>query len=335
MPLSASGLPFDDIRDLLGAAPGPDLAAVARTRARNVQLVKAAGSLGRLEEIAEWLAAWQGRHPPQLTRPLVAIFATSHGVAPRMTAPDPLPSTQQKLAIFAAGGAAVNQLCLAAGAGLKVFDLGVDRPTPDITQAAAMSEADCAATIAFGMEAIAGGADLLCLGEVGGGNSIVAAAICCALFGGDAQDWIDGADAGLVQAVVRFHGSGLSDPLEILRRVGGREIAAIAGAIIAARSQRIPVLLDGFVVCAAAAVIHVLQLGALDHCMAAHVEHGGAHARLLKRLGKQPLLDLGIALGEGAGAALTIAIVRAAANAHSGMATFEQVGINPIDIKSE
>ncbi len=328
MPPSASGLPFDDFRELLRALPGPDHAALDKVRERTSQLAVEAGSLGRLGEITEWLAAWQGRHPPQITRPQLAIFAADHGVAVRQEKPTPHHHTQQLLSLFAAGGAAVNQLCLAAGAGLKVFDLGLDVPTPDITAAAAMSEAGCAATIAFGMEAIAGGTDLLCLGAVGAGASTVAASVCCALYGGNAQDWITGGDAALVSEAVTLHGHGLSDPLEILRRLGGRDIAAIAGAIIAARVQRIPVLLDGFVVAAAAALLDRLQPGSLDHCMVAHVSPDAAHRRLLQRLGKLALLDLDINSGDGIGAVTAIPIVRAATGVHSGMATYEQAGIS-------
>lgn len=328
MPPSASGLPFDDFRELLRALPGPDHAALDKVRERSSQLAIEAGSLGRLGEIPVWLAAWQGRHPPQITRPQLAIFAADHGVAARQQKSTPHHHTQQLLSLFAAGGAAINQLCLAAGAGLKVFDLGLDVPTPDITTAEAMSEAGCAATIAFGMEAIAGGTDLLCLGAVGAGASTVAASVCCALYGGNAQDWISGGDAALVSEAVTLHGDGLSDPLEILRRLGGRDIAAIAGAIIAARVQRIPVLLDGFVVAAAAALLDRLQPGSLDHCMVAHVSPDASQHRLLQRLCKRPLLDLDINSGDGAGAVTAIPLLRAAAAVHSGMATYEQAGIS-------
>ena len=337
MSLSASALPFEDIRNLLRQLPGPDQQAAAVVRAREAELTKPAGSLGRLEEVAEWLAAWQGRPVPTVLQPQVAVFAANHGVTRRGVSAYPATVTQQMVENFAAGGAAINQLCKVSGAGLKIFDLALDVPTPDICEAEAMSEADCAATIAFGMEAVAGGGDLLCIGEMGIGNTTVAAAVCCALFGGAAEDWIGrgtGVDAqGLerktaaVKAAMHFHQGHLTGPLEILRRVGGREIAAMAGAIIAARVQHIPVLLDGFVVGAAAAVLHQLQPGALDHCLAAHVSAEAGHARLLERIGKKPLLDLGMRLGEGSGAALAICIVRAAAVTHAGMATFEQAGV--------
>ena len=195
----------------------------------------------------------------------------------------------------------------------------------------------CAATMAFGMEALASGADLLCLGEMGIGNTTVAAAIYHALYGGRPEDWVGRGtgvdDKGLqrkaraVADAVALHREHLGDPLEVLRRLGGREIAAIAGAILAARIQRVPVLLDGFVVCAGAAILQALDPSALDHCMAAHVSAESAHARVLERLGKKPILDLGMRLGEGSGAAMAAGIVRAALACHLGMATFAEAGV--------
>ena len=338
MTLSGSARPFDDIRSLVARMPGPDLEAVAAVRRRDRELTKPAGSLGRLEEIAEWLAAWQGRVPPQVNRPICAIFAANHGVARRGVSAYPPEVTRQMVENFAAGGAAINQICALYDIGLKVFDLALDLPTPDITQAEAFDEAGCAATIAFGMEAVAGGHDLLCVGEMGIGNTTIAAAIACALFGGEAADWVGpgtGVDAaGLerkraaVEAAIERHRSGLDDPLEVLRRLGGREIAAMAGAIVAARFERVPVLIDGFVATAAAAILHKLDPGALDHCLAAHRSAEPAHGRLLDRLGKRPLLDLGMRLGEGSGAALAAGLVKAAAAVHSGMATFGQAGVS-------
>ena len=338
MDLSGSARPFDDIRSLIARMPGPDLEAVAAVRRRDRELTKPAGSLGRLEEVVEWLAAWQGRVPPRVDRPVCAIFAANHGVARRGVSAYPPEVTRQMVENFAAGGAAINQICALYDIGLKVFDLALDLPTPDITEAEAFDEAGCAATIAFGMEAVAGGHDLLCVGEMGIGNTTIAAAIACALFGGEAADWVGpgtGVDAaGLerkraaVEAAIERHRSGLDDPLEVLRRLGGREIAAMAGAIVAARFERVPVLIDGFVATAAAAILHKLDPGALDHCLAAHRSAEPAHGRLLDRLGKRPLLDLGMRLGEGSGAALAAGLVKAAAAVHSGMATFGQAGVS-------
>ena len=333
-----TGLPFDDIRALIEKMPPADLAAVAVVRKRDAVLTKPPGSLGRLEAIAEWLSAWQGRAPPAINRPLVAIFAGNHGVVAHGVSAYPAAVTQQMVANFAAGGAAINQICLAYDLGLKVFDLALDHPTGDITTEPAMSESGCAATMAFGMEAIAGGIDLLCIGEMGIGNTTVAAAIFCALFGGNAADWV-GPGTGVggagmerkrsaVEAAIACHRGHLDDPLEVLRRLGGREIAAMAGAILAARMDHVPVIVDGFVATAAAAVLFALDPAALDHCLFGHVSAEPAHKRALARMDKAPLLDLGMRLGEGTGAALAAGIVKAAARLHSGMASFEQAGVS-------
>jgi len=335
---STSGIPFDDIRALVKGMPGPDAAAVAAVRARDAVLTKPPGSLGRLEEIAAWLAGWQGRAIPTVDRPVVAIFAGNHGVAARGVSAYPPAVTQQMVDNFAAGGAAINQICLATDLGLKVLDLALEVPTGDITTGPAMDETDCARTIAFGMEAVAGGHDLVAIGEMGIGNTTVAAALFAALFGGTAEDWVGPGtgvdDEGLarkraaVAAALETHKGRLSDPLEALRRVGGREIAAMTGAIIAARHERVPVIVDGYVATAAAAVLFAMDAGAVGHCLFGHRSAEPAHARALARMGKAPLLDLGMRLGEGTGAALAAGIVRAAARTHAGMATFAEAGVS-------
>jgi nicotinate-nucleotide--dimethylbenzimidazole phosphoribosyltransferase len=335
--MSVSGLPFDDIRGMIASMPGPDMASANAVRARDGNLTKPAGSLGRLEEIAEFLAAWQAKAPPRVDRPLVCVFAGNHGVVAQGVSAYPQSVTRQMLENFAAGGAAINQICAAYDLGFKVFDLALDLPTGDFTQGDALDERACVATMAFGMEALAGGCDLLCLGEMGIGNTTAAAAVYAALYGGDAAFWcgrgtgVD--DDGLkrkiaaVEAGLALHRPHLTDPLEVLRRFGGREMAAICGAILAARLQRIPVILDGYVVCAAAAVLQALEPSALDHCLAGHLSTEGAHRDVLARLGKQPLLALEMRLGEGTGAALAAGLVKAAAAVHSGMATFEQAQV--------
>lgn len=340
MSLSETALPFQDIRNLVHSMPGPDEEALGKVRARDAELTKPAGSLGRLEDIAEWLAAWSGNAPPKITRPLVAIFATAHGVADEGVSAFPASVNRQMVENFAAGGAAINQLCRTYDVGLKVFDLAVDMPTPSITREDAMDEANCAATMAYGMEALAGGIDLICLGEMGIGNTTVAAAVLNGLFGGSAEDWVGRGtgvdDEGLARkreavaaAVARLDGE--KDPLEILRRIGGREIAAMAGLIIAARLQRVPVIVDGFVTTAAAAVVYALEPAGLDHCLFAHVSAEQAHPRVLEHMGKQALFDFGMRLGEGSGAVLAAGVVKAAAEMHSGMATFAAAGVSGKD----
>jgi nicotinate-nucleotide--dimethylbenzimidazole phosphoribosyltransferase len=337
MPASATGLPFDDIRDLIRTMPAADEEAAAETRRRDGELTKPAGSLGRLEAIAEWLAAWQGKAPPRVTRPLVAVFAGNHGVARKGVSAYPISVTEQMVANFSQGGGAINQICRVHELGLKVYELALEHPTGDITEGPAMSEADCAGTMAFGMEATAGGIDLLCIGEMGIGNTTVAAAIFHGLYGGAAEDWVGrgtGVDdeglarkRGAVAAAVERHRAHLGDPLELLRRLGGREVAAMAGAVLAARMSRIPVVVDGYVASAAAAVLHAADPRALDHCLFGHLSAEPGHRRALERMGKAPLLDLGMRLGEGTGAALAAVIVKTAAAIHGGMATFAEAGV--------
>jgi nicotinate-nucleotide--dimethylbenzimidazole phosphoribosyltransferase len=333
--------PFDDIREIIRLAPGPDQTAAAAVRERDAQLTKPPGSLGRLEEIAEWLAAWQARAPARVDKPLVCVFAGNHGVVARGVSPYPQAVTRQMLENFAAGGAAINQICATFDIGFKVFDLALDLPTGDITVEPALDEKSCVATMAFGMEAVADGCDLLGLGEMGIGNTTVAAAIYAALYGGDVKRFVGRGtgvdDDGLarkvaaVEAALATHAGQYDGPLELMARLGGREIAAIAGAILAARVQRIPVVLDGYVVTAAAAVLHAENPEAIDHCMAGHVSAEGAHREVLERLGKRPILDLGMRLGEGSGAALAMGVIKAAAATHAGMATFAQAGVSDKD----
>ncbi|MCX7304783.1 MAG: nicotinate-nucleotide--dimethylbenzimidazole phosphoribosyltransferase [Hyphomicrobiales bacterium] len=325
-----SALPFDDFRNLMQALPDGDAAAADRVRALFARAEKPAGSLGRVEAIAAWLAQWSGRAPPSINRPQVAIFAGNHGVAAQGVSPRQVDATQRAVELCAAGGAAINQLCLANDLGLKVFDLALHLPTGDITREAALDEHGCAATMAFGMEAAAGGTDLLCLGDLGVGNSTVAAAILCLLYGGVGADWTgpgSGADAAMVRRkadavdkAVALHGAHRNDPFEVLRRVGGREFAAIAGAIIAARAANVPVLLDGCAAIAAAAVLHAVNPAILGHCLLAARPADAGLARAAQHLGLTPLLDLQLAHGEGVGAALAAGIVKAAAMLSSGMA---------------
>ena len=335
--MSNSALPFDDIRALFKSLPGPDTHAAQLVNERDSQLTKPPGALGKLEDIAEWLAAWTGRRP-QVNRPLVAIFAGNHGVTKQGVSTFPSEVTGQMVANFTNGGAAINQICIANDLGLKVFDLALELPTKDISEEAAMDERTCAATMAFGMESIAGGTDLLCIGEMGIGNTTIASAIYLALFGGIAEEWVGpgtGHDpagvalkADVIRKAVKLHSDHIGDPLEVLRRLGGREIAAMAGAILAGRVQRIPVVIDGFVASAAAAVLHAVEPTSLDHCMFAHVSAEPAHHKALQAMNKTALLNLDMRLGEGTGAALAAGIIKSAALCHTGMATFAEAAVS-------
>ncbi len=333
--------PFSSIaefRNRLNALPGPDAAAIAGAQDRNGQLTKPPGALGRLEDLAIWYAGWRGSARPVLERPQVVIFAGNHGVALRGVSAFPPEVTVQMVANFQAGGAAINQLSKAFGATMAVVALDLDRPTKDFTAGPAMTEAELVAALAAGWEAVDPSADLLVTGEMGIGNTTPAAALACALFGGTAADWTGRGtgldDKGLslktrvVEEGLALHREALGDPLEVLRRLGGRELAAMAGAIARAREERIPVILDGFICTASAAVLERAAPGALDHAVAGHASAEQAHQKLIAALGKEPLLNLGLRLGEGSGAALAIGVLIGAIVCHSGMATFAEAGVS-------
>jgi len=328
---------LSDFRDVLTAAPAADAQATDGARERNGQLTKPPGALGRLEDLAIWYAGWRGDARPSISAPQVIIFAGNHGVCAQGVSAFPPEVTVQMVANFEHGGAAINQLSKAFGARMDVHALDLDRPTNDFTQGPAMSEAEVVAALAAGWDAVDPASDLVVTGEMGIGNTTAAAALAAALFGGAAGDWtgrgtgVD--DAGLsrktaaVAAGLAANPSALTDPLEALRCLGGREIAAMAGAIAAARAHRIPVILDGFICSAAAAVLHQTVAGSLDHAVAGHQSAEVAHARLLTAIDKAPLLSLGLRLGEGSGAALAIGVLKGAVACHSGMATFAEAGV--------
>lgn len=327
-----------EFRGILRDAPDADKDAAAGATARNAQLTKPPAALGRLEDLAIWYAGWRGDPRPRIEAPQVVIFAGNHGVAARGVSAFPAEVTAQMVLNFQACGAAINQLARTFGAAMAVQALDLDRPTADFTTGAAMSEQEVVIALAAGWQAVDPQTDLLVAGEMGIGNTTSAAAVAAALYGGTAADWVGRGtgidDAGLerksevVAAGLAYHRAALSDPLEVLRRLGGRELAAMAGAIAAARAHRVPVILDGFICCAAAATLDRAVPGALDHCVAGHRSAEVAHSRLLDALGKAPLLDLGLRLGEGSGAALAIGVLQAAVACHSGMATFAEAGVS-------
>jgi nicotinate-nucleotide--dimethylbenzimidazole phosphoribosyltransferase len=326
------------LRALCLNLPAADDTAAAAVRQRQAVLTKPPGSLGRLEDIAAWLAAWQRRAMPRLDQVEILVFAGNHGVVGQGVSPYPAAVTAQMVGNYAAGGAAINQIARIAGAVLRVVPLALDEPTGDFTQTAAMTPDSFATAVTAGFDAVRAETDLLCLGEMGIGNTTVAAALAAALFGGAGADWagrgtgID--DAGLVrkrtaidQGLAR-HRAELDDPLAAAACLGGRELAAILGAVIAARVHHVPVLLDGFVCTAAAAPLARLLPGGLDHTMIAHASAEAGHRRLLAALGMTPLLDLGMRLGEASGAGLAVPIVRAALACHAGMASFAEAGVS-------
>jgi nicotinate-nucleotide--dimethylbenzimidazole phosphoribosyltransferase len=327
-----------ELRSACYDLPAGDAAAAAAVASREAELTKPARSLGRLEDLVAWLAQWQGRNPPRLDRVEVLVFAGTHGVTAQGVSAYPTEVTAQMVANFAAGGAAINQLARIAGARLRVEALSLEQPTADFTTQPAMDEAAFLAAVGAGYDAVSPDCHLLCLGEMGIGNTTAAAAIAAALFGGDGARWagrgtgID--DAGLARkqaaidkALLR-HAAVLGDPLLVAAALGGCELAAILGAALAARHRRIPVLLDGFVCCAAVAPFKKLNANALDHALAAHASAEAGHRILLGELGLTPLLDLDMRLGEASGAAVAVLLLRAALACHTGMATFSEAKVS-------
>jgi nicotinate-nucleotide--dimethylbenzimidazole phosphoribosyltransferase len=332
---------IEAIREACRALPEGDERAAEAVRARQRVLTKPPGSLGLLEELAGWLACWQGREMPGLERVEVLVFAGNHGVVARGVSPYPPEVTGQMVANFAAGGAAINQLAKVANAKLRVIPLDLEAPTRDLSEALAMDEAEFLAAVNAGFAAVAPGTDLLALGEMGIGNTTAAAAVAAALFGGGGQRWAGRGtgldDEGLlrkqavIDAALAHHAALLDDPLHAARALGGRELAAIMGAVLAARVHRTPVLLDGFVCTAAVAPLMRIAPTALDHTRIAHCSAEIGHQALVSALGQQPLLHLGMRLGEASGAAVAIPILRAAVACHAGMATFAEAGVRDRD----
>ncbi|SNB62255.1 nicotinate-nucleotide-dimethylbenzimidazole phosphoribosyltransferase [Arboricoccus pini] len=323
----------------LASLPEEDTLARRAALERQRQLTKPEGSLGRLEALAVWLASWQGREIPSLERVQALVFVGWHGIADKGYSAYPAAVTGQMLANFRAGGAAINQLSALGGAQLSVVPILEGQSTAPFDEGPAMSTACCLQAMQMGFEAVDPQAQLLVLGEMGIGNTSSAAALCTLLFDEPGELWA-GAGTGLDKAGVARKADLLEsvrqrvaklNPLAILAEVGGHEIAAMAGAMIAARQARIPLLLDGFVVCAAAAVLQAINPAFTAAMVAGHRSAEMAHTRLLERLGLPPLLELGLRLGEGSGAALALPLLRAAIACHAGMATFAEAGVSDRD----
>lgn len=327
---------LEAVAALAETLPAADAGAINVATERQNSLTKPMGALGRLEELAIFMAGWQETDRPSINRAQAVVFAGNHGVCAQGVNPFPQEVTAQMVANFEHGGAAINQLCRANGADLSVIAIDLETPTNDITQGAAMTEAETLDAMRRGAEAVDADASVLVLGEMGIGNSTIAAALAMAAFGGDAKDWVGRGtgsdDAGVnrkVDAITRACAANAdASGLALLSAVGGREQAAICGAVLQARALRIPVILDGFICTAATAPLFAANPRFLDHCVIGHVSREPGHARLLDALNKQPVLSLDMALGEGSGAAVALGILRSALECHNGMATFAEAGVS-------
>lgn len=305
---------------------------------REDALTKPPKSLGRLEEVVVRLAFWQGCDPPRLANVEILVFAGNHGVVAQGVSAYPPEVTAQMVANFAHGGAAINQLAQVASAELRVVALDLEHPTADFTRAPAMDDAEFLEAVSAGYEAVSPEADLLVLGEMGIGNTTTAASIAAAVFGGRGK-YFAGHGAGLdeegvkrkraaIDRALERHRDVLHDPLRVAAALGGRELAAILGATLAARHKRIPVLLDGFVCTAAVVPLFKLRGDALDHVLAGHVSSEFGHRRMLNELRLRPLLDLDMRLGEASGAAVAVLLLRAGLACYTGMATFAEAHVS-------
>jgi nicotinate-nucleotide--dimethylbenzimidazole phosphoribosyltransferase len=325
--------------DLLGihsiAFPDEESAALVAKRAENV--LRPRGALRRLDELAIWLAGWQRTPEPGVATPVVLIFGGDHGVAEDGVSAYPSTVTQAMIHALDAGVATAAVMARRLGAVLRVVDVGVGAPTGNIGKTAALSHEEFEGAIASGRGAISTSdlPDILVVGEIGIGNTTPAAAVAMSLFGGEAGDWV-GPGTGLdldgmavkrqiVETAVRRVAN--AEPLEILRQLGGWELAAIAGAVIEARQRSIPVLLDGFVVTSAVMPLEVAHPGYLDHCWPAHVSPEPGHRRLVEKLGRRPILDLEMRLGEASGALVALPVLDLASRSVVEVATFEEWGL--------
>ena len=318
---AAQKTPLSDVRDLILKPAAPDPACARRVHEALLGMGRK-GDFGRLGEAAEWLAAWQRRFPPRIEKPTLAIFAGAHGIVDAGVSLSSNSDTRAHIDALTQGRAPLSAIAAQAGATVRVFELALDRPTASIAEEAAMTERECAATMAYGFEAVEDQPDLLAVAVSGAGVGTAAAAVACALYGGSPDYWVrpsaqtpPGLSARrieLVSAALRLHRGHLSDPLEALRCLGGRELAACVGAIIAARHQNIPVVLDGFATTIAAGVVHAVSPVAVSHCLASHITQRPAHEAALERIGLAPLLQLQFQTGGGLGSATAIGLLKTA-----------------------
>ncbi|MEQ3625080.1 MAG: nicotinate-nucleotide--dimethylbenzimidazole phosphoribosyltransferase [Celeribacter sp.] len=327
---------LDAFRSLIAELPGPDLDALEAARARNARLVKPVGALGRMEDLAIWYAGWRGSEVPVVDQPQIVIFAATHGVAERDISAHRAAATHEMVENFALGGAAINQLAQSVRAMLQLVELDLDQPSADISTGPALSDEELLAALRRGWDAVNPHADLLVPGDMAVGNTTCAATMAAALHGGDPAQWVgkDGAmdDAALARkvdlvdtALRQQPGITSADPLAVLRGFGGRDIAAMTGAIVAARAQGTPVILDSYACCAAAAVLAAIDPTAIDHVVAGQQGAEPGQGLLLQKLGLEPLLSLGLNMGEGCGGALAIGVIRSAVACHAGMIEREEV----------
>lgn len=325
------------LRSLVSDLTEPDAEAAAAVRARSESVLRPAGALQRLDDIAVHIAGWRATTTPRVELPGVVVFAGDHGVAAAGVSNYPSDITAAMLAAVRAERATINAMARAVGARLSVHDVGVGDPTGDIRVEAALSFERADRIVQTAVDAVDAhhrdGVDLLVLGELGIGNTTAAAALAAAVLGGDVDPFVGRGtgvdDEGLARKREAVHAAvarvaGVDDPVEIAREVGGSELLAMAAACARARHHRIPVVLDGYLAGAAVLPLVGAAPGALDHCLAGHRSAEPGHGLVLDHLGLQPLLELDMRLGEGSGALAAVPLIRVACASVVDVATFDE-----------
>lgn len=349
--------PTQQLRELIGSIGPLDDQAISHARARQSQLTKPAGSLGKLEDLSIQIAGITGKQQPQLENKVIAVMAGDHGVVAEGVSAYPQEVTPQMVLNFLYGGAAINVLARHIGARVVIVDIGVATDLPDhrdlirkkiapgtnnIARGAAMSAAQAEAAIIAGADVIkeqhSAGLDILATGDMGIGNTTPSAAIASAITAIPPTEIVGRGtgvdDKGLarkiaaVETALHVNKPDPGDGLEILSKVGGFEIGGICGAILSAASLRVPVVIDGFISTAAAMIAVLLAPGVRDYLIAGHVSQELGHRAMMDWLQISPLLDLDMRLGEGTGAALAISLAEASCKILAEMATFADAGVS-------
>lgn len=327
---------MESVRATARVVPPPQEACRAQICAQWDLKIKPRGSLGRLEELAAWVGAVQETDTPRAEYRSVRLFAGSHGVTAEGVSVAPDAVNGLMLQAFHDGAAAINTLCRSNGIDFHALDAGIEHPTANLRFAPAMTEEETITALTLGWHAVPNRADLFAPGEMGIGNTTPSAALLAALLQRPVHE-IVGRGTGIddealarkqrvIEDALALHAAASGDPLHLLAAVGGREIAAMTGSILRAAHERIPVVLDGVIAGAAAAVAFALNPTIASRCLAGHRSQEPAHRAFLEHYEMEPVLDLSMRLGEGTGAVLAMGIVRQAVVCFREMATFEEIG---------
>ena len=327
-----------DIFNLVDSAPTWSKELKEKAVERQKNLLKPANSLGRLEDIAVFLSSWGKKTMKDMEKISTIVFAGNHGVCRQSVNPFPQEVTFQMVETFKLGKAAINKICESNEINLEVIPIDLEKPTADISIGRAMDETEFIKSFNIGLRAVSENMDLITLGEMGIGNTTIASALCYYFFNNDVSSWV-GPGTGsnqdqvihkgkIIERAVKTNRPDIVRPLDAGVSLGGREQAAICGAVVAAKHYSVPVILDGFICTAAVLPIFFERKDILDHCLIGHCSKEPGHQLLLKMLNKKPILRLDMALGEGSGAALATSIVKAAFKCHVEMVTFEDAGVS-------